>query len=90
MKRGFDHGPSIECCCVVLRCRRVFFGDGIENLYTETDASNTATLTTPGQQGVGQIRQGVLEASNVEPVEILAEFAGTIRSLRAMERLLGQ
>ena len=51
-----------------------------ENLYRETDASNTATLGTPGQTGVGQIRQNFLEASNVEPVSELIDLITTQRS----------
>ncbi len=51
-----------------------------ENLYQETDASNTATLSTPGQLGVGRIRQGSLEASNVEPVTELIDLITTQRA----------
>ena len=36
-----------------------------ENLYSETGASGTATLSNPGQDGVGVVRQNMLEASNV-------------------------
>jgi len=53
-----------------------------DNLYRETDASNTVQLGTPGQQGWGTIRQGFLEASNVEPVEQLIDL---IRTQRAFE-----
>lgn len=51
-----------------------------ENLYQETDASSTATLTNPGDQGVGRIRQGTLEASNVSPVTELIDLITTQRS----------
>jgi flagellar basal-body rod protein FlgG len=51
-----------------------------ENLYAETDASGNAQLGTPGQQGLGRIRQGMLEASNVEPVEELIDLITTQRS----------
>jgi flagellar basal-body rod protein FlgG len=51
-----------------------------ENLYAETEASGSVTLGTPGQQGLGQIRQGTLEASNVEPVEELIDLITTQRS----------
>ena len=51
-----------------------------ENLYAETDASGTVTLGTPGQQGLGRLRQTALEASNVNPVEELIDLITTQRS----------
>ncbi|MGD9632301.1 MAG: flagellar basal-body rod protein FlgG [Pirellulales bacterium] len=51
-----------------------------DNLYRQTDASNTVQLGTPGQQGWGTIRQGFLEASNVEPVEQLIDLIQTQRA----------
>jgi flagellar basal-body rod protein FlgG len=51
-----------------------------DNLYRETDASNTVQLGNPGQQGWGTIRQGFLEASNVEPVNELIDLIQTQRA----------
>ena len=51
-----------------------------ENLYAETDASGTATLGNPGQDGVGLVRQNALEASNVQPVKELIDLITTQRS----------
>lgn len=51
-----------------------------ENLYAETEASGTATLGNPGLQGVGRVRQGTLEVSNVEPVEELIDLITTQRA----------
>ena len=51
-----------------------------ENLYRETDASGTAILGNPGQDGLGVIRQGTLEASNVEPVQELIDLITTQRA----------
>ena len=51
-----------------------------ENLYKETDASGTAQLNTPGTAGLGVLRQGFLEASNVEPVQELIDLITTQRS----------
>ncbi|MFZ5830401.1 MAG: flagellar hook-basal body complex protein, partial [Planctomycetota bacterium] len=51
-----------------------------ENLYSETDASGPPTLGTPGQDGIGLVRQGALEASNVEPVRELIDLITTQRS----------
>jgi flagellar basal-body rod protein FlgG len=51
-----------------------------ENLYAETDASGPPTEGPPGQDGVGKLRQGFLEASNVEPVRELIDLITTQRS----------
>lgn len=51
-----------------------------ENLYAQTDSSGQAILNTPGQQGLGSLRQGFLEASNVEPVQELIDLITTQRS----------
>jgi flagellar basal-body rod protein FlgG len=51
-----------------------------DNLYAATDASGQVQQNTPGLQGTGQIRQGALEASNVEPVQELIDLITTQRS----------
>ncbi len=51
-----------------------------ENLYYETNSSGTALLSNPGQDGCGVIRQGMLEGSNVEPVNELIEMITTQRA----------
>ncbi len=51
-----------------------------DNLYKQTDASGTPTDGNPGQNGVGAIRQGSLEASNVEPVQELIDLITTQRA----------
>jgi flagellar basal-body rod protein FlgG len=51
-----------------------------DNLYRETDASGTAQTGNPGEQGFGGIRQGFLEASNVEPVTELIDLITTQRA----------
>jgi flagellar basal-body rod protein FlgG len=51
-----------------------------ENLYAQSDASNSPTIGVPGQDGLGQIRQGMLEASNVQPVRELIDLITTQRS----------
>ncbi|MBL8870633.1 MAG: flagellar basal-body rod protein FlgG [Planctomycetaceae bacterium] len=50
-----------------------------ENLYAQTDASSAPLLNNPGQSGTGVIRQGSLEASNVEPVQELIDLITTQR-----------
>lgn len=51
-----------------------------DNLYEETPASGAAQDQTPGQSGAGLIRQGTLEASNVEPVQELIDLITTQRA----------
>ena len=51
-----------------------------ENLYAETDSSGTPTTGVPGQDGLGVLRQGALEASNVEPVRELIDLLTTQRA----------
>jgi len=51
-----------------------------ENLFSETDASGTATLGSPGQEGLGTLQQGALEASNVRPVQELISLITTQRA----------
>ena len=50
-----------------------------ENLYQQTDASNQAVQGDPGTNGLGVLRQGSLEASNVEPVKELIDLITTQR-----------
>jgi flagellar basal-body rod protein FlgG len=51
-----------------------------ENLYAETDASGAPTAGVPGTDGIGVLRQAVLEASNVEPVQELIDLITTQRA----------
>lgn len=51
-----------------------------KNLFIDTEASGTPILGNPTQDGLGEIRQGVLELSNVDPVRELVELIRTQRS----------
>lgn len=53
-----------------------------DNLFLETDASGAATITTPGVDGAGTVRQGFVEASNVN---IVGELTNMITAQRAYE-----
>jgi flagellar basal-body rod protein FlgG len=53
-----------------------------ENLLAETAASGTATTGTPGADGIGTLRQGFLERSNVQMVR---ELVNLITAQRAYE-----
>lgn len=51
-----------------------------DNLFARTSASGDVQTGNPGDPGFGQIRQGVLEASNVEPVTELIDLITTQRA----------
>jgi len=53
-----------------------------QNLYKETAASGAPIVLVPGTEGIGFIRQGMLEASNVNVVE---EMVNMIETQRAYE-----
>lgn len=44
------------------------------NLFLETEASGAALTSTPGQDGLGTVRQGYLEDSSVDPVREITEL----------------
>lgn len=52
------------------------------NLLIETAASGTPTTGAPGSNGIGALRQGFLERSNVE---VVTELVGLITAQRAYE-----
>jgi flagellar basal-body rod protein FlgG len=53
-----------------------------QNIYTETAASGTPAAAAPGSNGLGQLRQGFVETSNVNVVE---ELVAMIQTQRAYE-----
>lgn len=44
------------------------------NLFVETEASGPALVSTPGEDGLGTVRQGYLEDSSVDPVREVTEL----------------
>lgn len=44
------------------------------NLFSETEASGPALVTTPGEDGLGTLRQGYLEDSSVDAVREITEL----------------
>jgi len=50
------------------------------SIFTETESSGPPTTYAPGQGGTGQLLQGFLEASNVDPVKELVTLIKTQRS----------
>ncbi|NOX50117.1 MAG: flagellar basal-body rod protein FlgG [Gammaproteobacteria bacterium] len=58
------------------------------NLYRETVASGTPQQSTPGQNGVGEVLQGVLESSNVSVVEEMVNMVATQRAYEMNARVV--
>lgn len=52
------------------------------SIYTKTDSSGEPIMGKPGENGAGQVLQGFLEASNVDPVK---ELVTLIKTQRAFE-----
>ena len=50
-----------------------------KNLFIETDASGTAITGNPLEEGLGALRAGMLEGSNVDPVRELVDLIFTQR-----------
>lgn len=53
-----------------------------DNIFTETEASGAPIIGTAGEEGLGTIKQGFLEASNVDPV---SEITSLIVAQRGFE-----
>jgi flagellar basal-body rod protein FlgG len=50
------------------------------SIYTETNASGPPVVSNPGENGAGQLLEGQLETSNVDPVKELVTLIKTQRS----------
>jgi len=59
-----------------------------ENLYVDTLASGQPITATPGTSGLGALRQGFLELSNVEPVRELIDLITTQRSFEMNSQVI--
>lgn len=58
------------------------------NLYRETSASGAATVGIAGEHGLGQIRAGYLEGSNVDPVKEITELISAQRSYEMNSKVI--
>jgi len=59
-----------------------------DNYLIETSASGTANLGIAGQEGRGNIRQGMLEGSNVNVVEELVDMIETQRAYEVNSKMI--
>jgi flagellar basal-body rod protein FlgG len=58
------------------------------NLFRETEASGTALIGTPGENGIGTLLQGYVENSNVNLVEELTQMITAQRSFEANSKVI--
>lgn len=58
------------------------------NLYRESVASGEAVEGVPGDEGLGQLKQGVLEGSNVQVVEAMVAMIAIQRAYEANAKVL--
>ena len=59
-----------------------------DNLYQETAASGTHTEAKPGDNGVGTLKQGALEGSNVQVVEEMVDMIAAQRTYEMNTKVL--
>lgn len=59
-----------------------------DNLFAETDASGAPINTVPGQNGSGELLQGFLEGSNVDPVTEITRLITAQRAYELNSRVL--
>jgi flagellar basal-body rod protein FlgG len=59
-----------------------------DNYLIETSASGTANLGVPGQDGRGNVRQGMLEGSNVNVVQELVDMIETQRAYEVNSKMI--
>ncbi len=59
-----------------------------QNLFTETASSGAPVIGTPGEDGLGQTRQNMLEASNVSAVEELVNMITTQRAYEINSKVI--
>lgn len=58
------------------------------NLYRETSASGAPVVGVPGEAGVGTVKQGYLEASNVDPVKEITELISAQRAYEMNSKII--
>lgn len=58
------------------------------NLFFETSASGSPTAGTPGESGIGNLKQGSLENSNVDTVEELVNMITTQRTYEMNSKVI--
>jgi len=58
------------------------------NLYIDTSASGDPIVTTPGQDGTGELRQGFVEMSNVQLVEEMTDLITGQRAYDAASKAI--
>lgn len=58
------------------------------NLFVETTASGPSAITTPGEDGLGVLRQGYLENSSVDPVREITDLISAQRGYELNSKVI--
>ncbi|WP_106746736.1 flagellar basal-body rod protein FlgG [Yoonia maritima] len=58
------------------------------NLFVETPASGPSLVATPGEDGLGVLRQGYLEASSVDPVREVSDLIAAQRGYELNSKVI--
>ncbi|PRY77605.1 flagellar basal-body rod protein FlgG [Yoonia maritima] len=58
------------------------------NLFVETPASGPSLVATPGEDGLGMLRQGYLEASSVDPVREVSDLIAAQRGYELNSKVI--
>ena len=58
------------------------------NMFVETAASGPAAVATPGQNGMGTLRQGYLEESSVDPVKEVTDLISAQRGYELNSKVI--
>lgn len=58
------------------------------NMFLETPASGPSTVTTPGEDGLGVLRQGYLEDSSVDPVREVSDLIAAQRGYELNSKVI--
>jgi flagellar basal-body rod protein FlgG len=59
-----------------------------DNFYSETEASGTLTDANPDENGAGQLLQGFLESSNVNPIDAITRLITAQRAYELNSRVI--
>ena len=103
MKIGLDAGPTavltwdnftvvVFSKTLSLFDRAMYFANGLnpqgQNLYLETASSGAPQVGAPGSNALGSIKQGFVEASNVNVVEELVDMIETQRAYEVNSKMI--
>jgi flagellar basal-body rod protein FlgG len=85
-KLQFTNAAGKAVTCGQIKLCRFMNPQGLRQLgggiYTQTVISGPPVVNNPGDNGVGQVMQGFLESSNVDPIK---EWAGMLKAEQSLQ-----